>query len=297
VSAGAIYRRTQIAWPTIVALVPVGAIIAFTFIRAQFLTGLWLSGTIWLIVLLLLSTLTVTVRPDSLVAAFGIGLVRKRVRFADVTSFEAVRNPWFYGWGIHIYPRGMVYNASGLSAVEFRMSSGRYVRIGTAEPVQLVAALEQAMGKPAGTHESTGRTWGPRHLIGLAAGALALLLAGWTLYVGFKPPTVVVEADRFSVKNGFYSVTVPYGEMRTVTLETALPGIVLRTNGFAAGQMLRGNFRLDEWGSGKLFINRDVPPFLVVRTAGAFVVVNFKDPALTRALYSDLTTQIDRSHH
>jgi hypothetical protein len=296
VSGDAGYRRTQIAWPAIVGLVPVGAIIAFMFARAHFLIGLALFGGVWAGVLLLFSTLTVTVKADSLVAAFGIGLVRKRVRFADVTSFEPVRNPWYYGWGIHLYPRGAVYNASGLSAIEFRMSSGRYVRIGTPEPEQLTPALEQAMGRRAGAHESIGRAWGPQHLIGLAIGVLALALAGWTLYVGFEPPAVGVTADSFSVKTGLYSVTVPYSDMRTVTLEAALPRIALRTNGFAAGQTLRGNFVLDEWGRGKLFINRDAPPFLVVRTAETFVAVNFKDPEETRALYSDLTSHIDRIH-
>ena len=50
----------------------------------------------------------------------------------------------------------------------------------------------------------------------------------------------------------------------------------------------RGNFLLEEWGSGKLFINRDSPPYLVVRTRDTFVVVNFEDAARTRELSRQL---------
>ena len=297
-SGAARYRRTQIAWPTIVPLAAVGALIAVVFVRLQFAAGMWLFFGVWAVVLLLFSTLTVSVDDDSLLAVFGIGLVRKRVRFATVASFSQVRNPWYYGWGIHVYPGGTLYNASGLSAIEFRMSSGRYVRIGTGEPEALAAALAQAMGKAEAGHELGGRrAWGMQHMAGAVVGALALLLVGWMFYSGLQAPDAGVTADAFSVSNGFYHSTIPLASIRTATLETVLPRIGLKTNGFGAGETLRGNFVLDEWGVSRLYINRDSPPFLVVRTVqDSYVIVNFKDPERTRALYSDLTARIDRGH-
>ena len=292
------YRRTQFAWPTIAPLVAVAIVIATTFLRAQFITGLWLFAGIFAIVLLLFSTLTVTVTGDSLVAAFGIGLVRKRIQFADVASFAAVRNPWFYGWGIHYFPGGTLYNASGLSAVEFTMASGRYVRIGTGDPAGLVAALEAASARRASEPEAGNRTfWDARHVVGAVIGVIAIVVAAWSFYVGFKPPAVTVTSESIAISNGLYRNNIQFNAIRTATLEIGLPRIGFRSNGFSAGDTLRGSFKLDDWGMTRLYINRDSPPFLVIRTTqDNYVVVNFKDPDQTRALYSELTAAIDRSH-
>ena len=298
IDAVARYRRTQIAWPTIVPLLAVAAIILTTFLRAKFVVGLWLFAGVWTVVFLLFSTLTVSVDGDSLLATFGVGLIRKRVRFSGVVSFSRVRNPWYYGWGIHFFRGGTLYNVSGLSAIEFRMSSGRYVRIGTADPAVLASAIAQATGKTETQSESAGgRAFGARHLAGAVAGGLALLFTAWTFYAGFEPPDVSVGADALSVHNGFYRSTIPFASIRTATLESAIPKIGMKTNGFGAGDTLRGNFRLDEWGVSRLYINLNSPPFIVVRTVeDSYVIVNFRDPERTRMLYSELTARIDRSH-
>ena len=73
-----------------------------------------------------------------------------------------------------------------------------------------------------------------------------------------------------------------------MTLVDELPRILRRTNGFSSGGLLRGNFTLNRWGGGKLFINRDSPPSLVVRARGTFVVVNFENAARTRELFGQL---------
>ena len=78
-------------------------------------------------------------------------------------------------------------------------------------------------------------------------------------------------------------------DIESVTLVDNLPRILRRTNGFSSGGLLRGNFLLEEWGRGKLFINRNSPPYLVVRTRDTFVVVNFEAAARTRELYGQLT--------
>ena len=44
----------------------------------------------------------------------------------------------------------------------------------------------------------------------------------------------------------------------------------------------------EEWGSGQLYINRGVQPYVVVRTRQSFVIVNFKEPERTRGLYESL---------
>jgi hypothetical protein len=291
-----IYRQTQIAWPTMVPVVVMAAGIILTFLWNEFAAGLWIFVAVTASVLLLFATLTVRVTSDGLVAAFGVGLVRKTFAFAEVVSFAPVRNPWVYGWGIHRFRDGVLYNASGLSAIEFRMSDGRYVRIGTAEPEALAAAVQQATGAAATAHESSSGSWfGARGAVGIIVGVFALALSGWTLYTGFQPPAVTIAESGFSVSNGFYWNTVRFDTIADLTIESELPRIRGKSNGFSARNTLRGTFSLDGWGASRLYINRDAPPFVVVTTYGGRVIVNFRDPERTRQLYVDLWTHLARS--
>ncbi len=290
-----IYRKTQIAWPTILTMAAVAAILIPVFSRSQLTAAMWIVAAGFALSLLLFSTLTVTVTSDGLVAAFGVGLVRKTLKFADIVSFSPVRNSWMHGWGIHYFPGGMVFNASGFSAVEFRVANGRYVRIGTPEPEALAAALRR-LNLPASreAHTVSAAGIGARNAFGLAIGGLALVFAGWTIYSGFQPPDVQVSDEAISIRNGLYRSVVPYDAIRSVELESGLPRIGLKTNGFAARNLLRGNFRVYEWGPSRLYINADVPPFVVIQTGDTHVVVNFADPERTRRLYADLRTHMAR---
>jgi hypothetical protein len=89
----------------------------------------------------LFAALTVEIRDGLLKFHFGLGLIRKKLKIAEIESCEIVRNPWYYGWGIHATGKGWVYNVSGFEAVEIFMSDGRRLRIGTDEPDLLRKAL------------------------------------------------------------------------------------------------------------------------------------------------------------
>jgi hypothetical protein len=297
VSGNRLYRRTQIAWPGVVPVVFVSALLIWTFVETQLAVALAIVLAVLAITLLLFASLTVTVTDRDVLASFGVGLIRKRVALADVLSFMRVRNSWMNGWGIHGYPGGMLYNASGLSGVEFKLADGRYVCIGTGEPDALVAALQQATGRAeAPSHEPRAeRKRGMSQAIGAAIGVAALVFAAVIVYTGLQPPAVTLTDDDLHVSSGMYSNTVPYTSIQTATLQDTIPRIRLRTNGFGAGNTLRGSFSLESWGNGRLYINRDVPPFVVIRTGNNFVVVNFTEPQRTRTLYTDLTARLSRS--
>ena len=70
------------------------------------------------LILGLFATMTVIVDDRAIEARFGVGIVRKRVPFDRIRSCRVVRNPWYFGWGIHLFPGGVLYNASGLDAIE-----------------------------------------------------------------------------------------------------------------------------------------------------------------------------------
>ncbi|MGE0367624.1 MAG: hypothetical protein AB7P53_01625 [Candidatus Dadabacteria bacterium] len=95
--------------------------------------------------LLLFSILTVEVDGEEVSVRFGVGLIRKRFPLSEIESHSAVRNPWYYGWGLRRTPIGWLYNVSGLEAVEITMKDGRKVRIGTDDPAGLDAAIGAAL--------------------------------------------------------------------------------------------------------------------------------------------------------
>jgi len=96
------------------------------------------------VVLVLFSSLTVVVDDEVLRIAFGPGIVRYAWPLDRIQTWQAVRNPVWYGWGIHLTPNGWLYNVSGSEAVEVVFSDGRRRRIGTDDPEGLMAALEAA---------------------------------------------------------------------------------------------------------------------------------------------------------
>ena len=77
---------------------------------------------------------------------FGIGWLKKEFQLSDIRSVTAVRNPFWYGLGIHyIFRLGWVYNIDGLDAVELSFANGKRVRIGTDEPQALKAEIEKRL--------------------------------------------------------------------------------------------------------------------------------------------------------
>ncbi len=99
------------------------------------------------VVMVVFSSLTVEVHPSTLVFWFGPGLLRKTVPMGEIASVEPVRNPWYYGIGLRLTPRGMLYSVSGLSAVEITRRGGHRFRLGTDEPERLCAAIEKARAR------------------------------------------------------------------------------------------------------------------------------------------------------
>jgi len=87
------------------------------------------------------SSLTIEIDTAALNWWFGMGVWKKQIALGDIASATAVRNPWWYGFGIHRTPRGWLYNVSGLDAVEISLSDGRILRLGTDEPSELINAL------------------------------------------------------------------------------------------------------------------------------------------------------------
>ena len=139
------YRHTQIGYLTIIVLA--FALFLITIIMAMSVFS-WITFAVLIILVIALissSTLTVAILEEVLEIRFGPGVIRKKFHLKDIESCQAVKNHWYYGWGIHLTPHGWLFNVSGFSAVEIKLKSGKKYRIGTDVPNELEKAILQAI--------------------------------------------------------------------------------------------------------------------------------------------------------
>jgi len=240
----------------------------------------------------LFGSLTIEVGEGALSCRFGPGLIRKRWPLGNIREARVVRNPWYYGWGIHLYPGGVLYNVSGFQAVEVLLKGGKRLRIGTDEPDAVVRAIEGVIGapEPLSEQEEARVQSSTKKRLMVLVGILVLVLGaiGLLAYFEEQPPRVTVTDTSFKVQGIIYGEEFALAEITGVALCQHVPRILARTNGYAGGRTLRGHFRLAQLGDGQLFVRLGVPPYLFVRTREDYVIVNFSDPARTQEVYAEL---------
>ena len=144
------YRHTQIG--TLV-LVPVGISVILLVILIVGVAAHPIAVAVAVLLLVCITifpSLTVEVTDNEVRVRFGLGPIGKRFPTSAIQQVRAVRNPWYYGWGIRWFPRGWLFNVSGLDAVELVMRDRRVYRIGTDQPNELLAAIESVRSKESG---------------------------------------------------------------------------------------------------------------------------------------------------
>ena len=151
------YKHTQIGYLILFVTLAVLVLFAWLQITARAEPPSLYSGTNFaitaimafiLFILASFSTLTVVIDGQFLKIRFGYGIFRKKFPLSEITSATAVKNHWYYGWGVRIWfwPYMLIYNVSGFDAVEIVMANGSVYRIGTDVPDELESALRMAMG-------------------------------------------------------------------------------------------------------------------------------------------------------
>lgn len=100
-----------------------------------------------LFILASFATLTVLINENYLRIKFGYGIFARKFALNQIASVQAVKNHWYYGWGIRVYfwPYMWIYNVSGFDAVEIKIKNGKIYRIGTDVPGELEVAIKRAM--------------------------------------------------------------------------------------------------------------------------------------------------------
>ncbi len=110
------------------------------------------------------------------------------------------------------------------------------------------------------------------------------LVAG-LLYYGMSTPTITMG-------NGIINVSGMYGinrEVASIELVQNMPGVTLRTNGFALNETRKGHFRLENGSTAMLFLSSQRGPFIQLITRDKQTIyINHKDPEETNQLFAEL---------
>ncbi len=142
------YKHTQYsAW--IIAVFLIVGLLMIPVVGSMVDEGRLLVAIVTIVLLLLglamFYALTVQVSAGKLKFWFGIGLISKTYRFAEIQSTREVKDPWYYFWGIKSIPGGWLYAVAPGEALEIVLQDGKIIHVGTNQSKQLKEALDMAM--------------------------------------------------------------------------------------------------------------------------------------------------------
>ncbi|WP_143155886.1 hypothetical protein [Cyclobacterium lianum] len=147
-----VYRKSQTGWVVITIFGSVSIFLFLAFVNQ------WGSKPLPLTPFLVLELffvglgflfykLTVELGESTLRLTYGIGLIRITFEMDQLLETEIISTPWYYGLGIRITPKGMLYNIQGSKAIKIdymRKDKKKSVMVGTPEPGRLKKALEDS---------------------------------------------------------------------------------------------------------------------------------------------------------
>lgn len=146
------YKHTQIGWGLMIifsAILILGLLQGYLGNALGFKARVVFIFSVWLLVLIMFSTLTIIIDEKYLRLKFGlISFPRKKYELTAIESCEKLKSIAFgILLGIH-YGRGRaIYNISGPYVVELTMKNGNRIRIGTDEPDELKNAIEESISR------------------------------------------------------------------------------------------------------------------------------------------------------
>jgi len=265
-------------------------VLAFT-LGSSDMMGKVIAGVVALtigICLLIFYKLTIIIDDTHLSFKLGAGLVSRKFPLASIKECTAVRNNPMTGIGIRLYSNGWLYNVSGLGAIELTFNNKKSrIRIGTDKPEEIAKLVSGKLGK-----ESMVTTPEKDFIEKSGYWMVAIVLAALFL------PIILVVSGRRETKtefmengisiSGIYGIDINYKDIKQLDTLPQLPAIKLRTNGYALGGTLKGNFRLRDKTDVKLFVEKGSPPYIYIETEEYKIYLNNKIPSLTRELFTGI---------
>jgi len=122
----------------------------------------------------------------------------------------------------------------------------------------------------------------------LILGIILFLLAGIFLF-GFMTTKTHFEGATIRL-TGMYATEMKVSEIKKVELADTIPAILMRTNGFSLGPVYKGNFRLDEFGKCRLYINAGKGKYVIITDVEGFrTILRYKRDLDSRRIFERIS--------
>jgi hypothetical protein len=245
-----------------------------------------------LICLLIFYKLAIYIDDSSVSFKMGIGLIHKKYLLTDIASCRPTKNPYMYGVGIRMTPDGWLYNVSGLSVIELTFKNKKSkIRIGTDKPEEISQVINKLINNQ--DYGFVNSDTKKSHYIAFWTILISTLIVPVILILtGNHEIRIDATGSDFRIVS-MYGVTINYSDIRQLDTISSLPDIRLKTNGYAFGKILKGNFMTRDGAKVKLFIKKENPPYIFINTGEMKIYMNFEDPDKTTECFGELTNRFN----
>lgn len=114
-------------------------------------------------------------------------------------------------------------------------------------------------------------------------GALFLPLA-----LNSSDPVINISNPKdITINTSMYSTSFSRKDVVSISLINNIPDGI-HTNGIGTDEYSRGNFDLDKYGQGKLYVFNNCPPYIYIKLKDGYIIYNYKDKNKTLTLYNKL---------
>jgi hypothetical protein len=246
-----------------------------------------------LICLLIFYKLTISIDDTYLSFSLGIGLISKKYFLSDIKTCKPVKNSAFYGIGIKKIQNGWLYNVSGLGAIELSFKNkNSVVRIGTNDP-EAVSLTVNSLIKNDKYENAPVEKGHSGYFFSIIVILLAIILPAVLILAGSQETVVKTAPGSMTIK-GMYGLTINYSDIQQLDTIPVLPNIKRRTNGYAFGNTLKGNFTTSDGSRIKLFIKKGSRPVINIKTKDLDIFLNFREKDKTLELYKQLNSFLNK---
>lgn len=134
------YHNTQIG--IVIIIIMLSVILLFNYLVKTL--NPWPVNIILGVIAFLFSSMTINIKGKKLTWYFGPKFWKNEILLSDIRGLEVVRMNFFDGLGIRQTSDGMLYNVSGLDAVEIKLRN-KSIFLGTNEPYELFHAINKRL--------------------------------------------------------------------------------------------------------------------------------------------------------
>jgi len=122
----------------------------------------------------------------------------------------------------------------------------------------------------------------------LGLNVVVIIFVGSMIYATSLDVEVEIDSQSVNIK-GFYGYEVDMDEIEDIRLLDTIPKIITKTNGASTDNVKKGHFKLESLGHGRLYINKNSSPYILITLKDSYILLNNKKPENTQELYQEIT--------